>query len=733
MSLEPPVRWRPRLDAVWGLGISVVAAVGSGSLGAAGLSAVFALLAALFALYLLVQLLIRRWQRHLPRVRFPRTAVDFLLLLAGGGYLTAFLLGSSGWRMTFAIALGFLVLFYLGRWLGRVRARVLWRLRNRLLVTYLFIAFIPILLILGMITLTAYLLYGQLAGYLISTDLEAKAAELGAAGLALSAELSTRMPSLEGESAELARLLEREHRRLQENFGEFMVILSQGDRSVVIPRQAVAVPCHPVPPWLKGSFRGVVASQNRLFLHATVHIPGSSHTRLCLTQPVTEFFLAQVGANLGPFSLLLLEEVGPEPKGGRVFVIGDRTYVPGARLEPAQRTLAAPRYFFDPVLNGASKFNAVRWDLDSRERQELPVFLSITTRPSLLNQRIFAPLGEVAQALLTVLAVIGVVFLLLQVVSLVTGVRLTRSITIAVHDLYAATVRLQQGDFSVRIPHRRDDQLGALGDSFNQMAASIERLIEESKQRQRLEQELEIARQVQEQLFPDRAPELQTLRLVGHCRPALMVSGDYYDYGLAEKGRLIFTIGDISGKGISAALLMATIQSILRSQVYASRLMGQLHQLSMAELVTRLNRQLCATTSPEKYSTLFVGLYEDQTRQLTYTNAGHLPPFWMRDGMVRALDVGGPVVGVFSNSGYEQGTVELQAGDWVVAYTDGITEAMNSYDEEYGSERLLEFIQRTANGLSPERLIEAVLAEVQQWSPGAEASDDRTLLVARAA
>ncbi|MEE8199642.1 MAG: SpoIIE family protein phosphatase, partial [Candidatus Acidoferrales bacterium] len=336
-----------------------------------------------------------------------------------------------------------------------------------------------------------------------------------------------------------------------------------------------------------------------------------------------------------------------------------------------------------------------------------------------------------AQVVVVILVVSGVLFLLLELASLITGVRLTRSITASVGDLYAATQRLQRGDFAVRVPHRRDDQLGSLGDSFNQMATSLERLLEESKQRQRLEQELEIARQVQEQLFPRQVPELQTLELLGYCKPARVVSGDYYDYGLADTSKLIFTIGDVSGKGISAALLMATIQSILRSHGYASRLTGQTAQLHPAELVSRINRQLCATTSLEKYSTLFLGCYDDSTRRLTYTNAGHLPPILLGRGRTQELTVGGMVVGLFPTASYEEAEVELQPGDWLVAFTDGVTEVENSYEEEYGRARLLAFLQRLADTTSPERLVRALLAELEQWAPGAEQSDDATVLVAR--
>lgn len=727
---QPP---RPRFDPVWGVGISLAGSLASGLAGASGLSLVFALLAGLFASSLLLRWILERWRRIRPQARFPRSRLDFLFLLALAGYLLAVLLEARSWRTPLGLLLGFLGAVYLGRWLAKLRARMLWRLRNRLLVTYLFISLIPIFLILGMVGLTAYMVYGQLAGYLISTDLESKAAQLGTASLAMSAEIASLRAGLSPSVDELSRLLERKQARLRTEFPELSLSLAFGRRTVMMPPGAVAPPCHPLPVWVGDSFRAVVAFEKQLFLHSAVAVSGMPGATLCLSVPVNETVLSPVAASLGNFTLTLLENIERLGRGtGIKLVIGDRTYVSAAQWETSGPGLSSSRSVFDPVLNGASKFNVVRWDPDSPEPEELPVLISISTRPSLLNQRIFAPLGEVGQAFLAVLFVIGIVFLLLQVVSLVTGVRLTRSITTAIHDLYAATQRLERGDFSARIPHRRDDQLGTLGDSFNQMAASIERLIEESKERQRLEQELEIARQVQEELFPRQLPILRTLRLAGHCRPARRVSGDYYDYGLAEPGKLVFTIGDISGKGISAALLMASIQSILRSHLYASRLLGTLEQLSVAKLVARLNRQLCATTSPEKYSTLFVGFYDDSTRRLLYTNAGHLPPLLVRGDQVQALGVGGSVVGLFPDSDYEQETVELQPGDWLVAYTDGITEAENSYGEEYGSERLLRFLQRTVDSLSPESVIDAVLAELQQWSPGMEPSDDCTLLVARA-
>lgn len=608
---------------------------------------------------------------------------------------------------------------------------MLWRLRNRLLVTYLFIAVIPILLIVGMVALTAYMLYGQLAGYLISSDLESKAHQLGALNLGLAAELVGHAPAAGAELGELQALLERERASLQSEFPGISIVLALRGRSLAVPERPAPADCSSLPGWAGESFSGIISVEGGLFLHAVTALPGRAASRLCLSAPVQETLLGHVGQGIGPFTLILLEEVSPDSPEGR-FVINQRHYASRSRLEAGARALPGPSNFLDPVLNSFSKFDVVRWDVQESTRETMPVFVTISTRPSLLNQRIFAPLGDVAQVFLAVLFVSGVVFLVLQVLSLVTGVQLTRRITKAIHELYAATQRVQLGDFSVRVPVEKEDQLAALGASFNQMAASLERLVKESREKQRLQDELEIARQVQEQLFPRESPPFETLALAATCRPAQVVSGDYYDFGLAEPGKLIFTIGDISGKGISAALLMATIQSIVRTQVYACRLTGGLGSLSVAELVGRVNRQLCATTSAEKYSSLFVGFYDDRTRRLTYTNAGHLPPIVLRNGRVEKLFAGGTVVGIFRELEFEEASIELQPGDWLVAYTDGITEVENSYEEEFGIERLLDYLSRAADSTTPERLMDGLLAELEEWAPHTEPSDDRTLVVARA-
>jgi sigma-B regulation protein RsbU (phosphoserine phosphatase) len=251
-------------------------------------------------------------------------------------------------------------------------------------------------------------------------------------------------------------------------------------------------------------------------------------------------------------------------------------------------------------------------------------------------------------------------------------------------------------------------------------------LILVAKEKERLESELAIAREVQDQLFPKDVPASRTLELKGLCNPARMVSGDYYDFMPLSENALAFAIGDVAGKGISAALLMAAIQSIMRTQLSAF-FEGP---LSAALLVSRLNRQLYANTSLEKYATFFFTLYDESSHALTYTNAGHLPPLLLHGGQFSSLDPTGTVVGAFPSADYEERTVNLEPGDLLVAYTDGIVEPENAYGEMFGDDRLKELMVKYSASDSSE-LIARTMEAVNQWTGSTELQDDMTMVVAR--
>jgi sigma-B regulation protein RsbU (phosphoserine phosphatase) len=255
------------------------------------------------------------------------------------------------------------------------------------------------------------------------------------------------------------------------------------------------------------------------------------------------------------------------------------------------------------------------------------------------------------------------------------------------------------------------------------------------QEKSKLEGELAVAREVQAELFPDRVPQVAGLDLHGICHPARTVSGDYFDFLKLGDRWVGLALADVSGKGISAALLMAAIQSALRAQHTDGLSPAGLDRaipLAPAEVVARLNRQLFESTSREKYATFFYALYDAETHKLSYTNAGHLPPLLFRGGQILRLAQGGPVVGLFRNLNYEQGEVELKPGDLLLAYSDGVTEPENTFGEEFGEERIIEVVRRAMPCTSDE-LVEEIYHAVNDWTGSPELQDDLTLVVARRA
>ena len=224
-------------------------------------------------------------------------------------------------------------------------------------------------------------------------------------------------------------------------------------------------------------------------------------------------------------------------------------------------------------------------------------------------------------------------------------------------------------------------------------------------------------------------PKPNRLELRGVCNPARMVSGDYYDFMPLPPDSLAFAIGDVAGKGISAALLMASIQSTMRTQLAAVNGNAN-HRFSAAQLVGTLNRQLYATTAPEKYATFYFAIYDEATHALTYTNAGHLAPMLLRGHQFQMLDSTGTVVGAFPVAHYEEKTLILEPGDLLVAYTDGIVEPENVYGEQFGEERFQEVLLKYAKDDSTE-LIARTMEAVVEWTGAGELQDDMTMVVAR--
>jgi sigma-B regulation protein RsbU (phosphoserine phosphatase) len=213
------------------------------------------------------------------------------------------------------------------------------------------------------------------------------------------------------------------------------------------------------------------------------------------------------------------------------------------------------------------------------------------------------------------------------------------------------------------------------------------------------------------------------LDYAGKCRPAQGVGGDYYDFLELPAGQFGIAIGDVSGKGIPAALLMASLQASLRGQTIDGR-------TDLANLMGNLNRLIFATTPSNRYATFFYGQYDPASRNFVYVNGGHNPPMVFRGNDVLRLEEGGPVVGLFRPAKYEQASVTLARGDILVLYTDGISEAMNAADEEWDEPRLMETV-KACGALPAAEMIDRLIAAADTFVAGAPQHDDMTIMVVK--
>ena len=298
--------------------------------------------------------------------------------------------------------------------------------------------------------------------------------------------------------------------------------------------------------------------------------------------------------------------------------------------------------------------------------------------------------------------------------------RITRSIG----DLKQGTDELAAGNLEIQLPEHTDDELGRLARSFNVMSTRIRDNMRDLASKERMERELVIARTIQQGLLPGAAPEHPGLDIACTCRMAQEVGGDYYDFRRSREGELALALGDVSGKGMAAALVMSSLQASWRS------LLDQ--GLHPGHLNARLNDTLAETTADDIYVTFVQGQIRSTPQGLRfhYSNAGHNPPLLVRDGAVRRLDSGGMALGMFGGAAYQTEDLELKDGDWLVFYTDGLTEAMSSREEEFGQQRLEQTLLGCRRGTARETLDE-LLAAVGRFEAGAPQHDDQTLLVLR--
>lgn len=261
--------------------------------------------------------------------------------------------------------------------------------------------------------------------------------------------------------------------------------------------------------------------------------------------------------------------------------------------------------------------------------------------------------------------------------------------------------------------------------TYESMKRQIERSFEDLRKREAFDREMEIAREVQEQLFPKSDPKVLGLEVAGVCLPAAGVGGDYYDYLSFSDSSLGLVVADVSGKGISAALLMASLQASVRNVIGPDTHPSEANQT--------LNQILYRATTASRYATLFLGLFDGRNRLLRYSNAGHNPPMILRGGSSQKLSEGGLPLGILDGSHYFEGSRTLEPGDLLLMYTDGAVEAADPSGREFGLDRLVASASSRSNGENLRDLVQHLVADVQKWTHDSPQQDDITLVLARAA
>jgi serine phosphatase RsbU (regulator of sigma subunit) len=645
--------------------------------------------------------------------------VAFILTLAFGAAPWIELIDTGG---DLAIIVGALIMIVL--LFADMKQRLLWRIRRKLAVSYIFMGFVPVLLIIVFFLTAGLLLFLNIGAYMMRAELTRLvdhtrfAAESAAQGVAREQTPSGVRAALQIRQSVLASRYP----------AVSIALLPAGGRCgsragpSAAPSQAVAIgpwrhlpaPTS-VPGWVpcegfSGLFEFSDAGMTRLVARTVAWPAGGGHA-VIFDVPVDAAFNRELRERAG----LTLDNVSIVKRGQTL-------------LEPANLGLAG-----DAGLRWTTAVDSVNWDngaavdLEGRFQMSLQdIYDRITLRDA--TRRL-----DIGRGLLVGLALVGAMFLLIQVVAFAMGLALARSITGSIHELFAGTERVRRGDFTGRVSIRSRDQLGELAESFNGMTSSIEDLLQQKAEKERLEQELRIARNIQMSLLPQGPLIMPGLTLTAHCEPAREVGGDYYDFLPIDDHTLGILIADVSGKGTSAALYMAELKGIVLS-------LSQRHR-SPRDLLIEADHIISRHLDSRSFITVSYLVVDLRAGTLQYSRAGHCPLVYVpgpyaSDRTPQLLAPDGLVLGLQLDEGrsfvrlLEEVTVPLGRGDLFVLYTDGLTEAMSSDGDCFGDSRLASLIGQHAD-LPADELRERILRDIDAFTDSALQQDDMTMVAMR--
>ena len=649
------------------------------------------------------------------------------------------------------------------RGLAFAKRRLLWRVRRKLIISYIFIGFVPAILIVAFFTLGGLLLFSNFSSYLVQSRFRALTERAQAIAATTAAEVQR------AGGADIVGILDRRQAAVE---GEF-----PGASVAAVP---MTHPCvRQAPPagitfkpsdgnsfirqvWLAGPWSHVDPPET-----IPDWIPCEGFSGILTYERSGERSSAPLGplsvngqdvsvATLGVETHALVRAVAfPDNRAPRFAVVVDLLVNDrfrqqlrqdtGAELTNLRRRSlevpALPRKADDanepdaPMATGlsasATSLEYVDWTTGKNGGVLLALIrLSISE----VYQRISSQgVGDrqFGQVLFRILIIIGVLFLIIEAGALVTGLVLAKSITGSVHELFVGTERVRQGDFTSKIAVVEKDQLGELSESFNQMTASIEDLLRQAAEKKRLEEELRIAHEIQMSLLPQGPLRMPGLSVTALCVPAREVGGDYYDFLPLDESRVGVLIADVSGKGTSAALYMAELKGLILS-------LSLIHSSPRALLIAA-NRIIARHLDSRTFITMTYAVLDVRARTMTYARAGHTPLIYAPAAppgarLARVLAPDGLVLGLKIDDGQmferilEEETIPLQQGDLLVFFTDGISEAMDPGDDCFGEARLGKLVEQYGD-LPADALRERVLGEIASFVNGAPQHDDMTMIL----
>lgn len=637
------------------------------------------------------------------------------------------------------------------------RRRLLWRVRRKLILSYVFVGLVPGLLIVCFFLLAGLLLFFNVSSFLAQSRIRSLADQ--ARFLAQSTQIELQRSAT---AAAVQETLERKQATAETRypFISMSIVPASGlkcdnvRRAVGSGRSPVTTSPLTVGPWAHldaperlpswvtcDGFSGLIAyevepapgepdteerERQRLALRAVALPDDPSPTwAVILDMPVTTVVAERIREETG----IRLGGVAAEPFGGSARL--PRGHAIEAEMQATDESQPAGAYVGPEWV---AFLDYVDWESGRASNAAVGIQINIWQIYDRISTISPMQMGEMTfgQVLLMILAVVGVLFLIIQFVALLIGFMLARQITGAVHDLFLGTQYLRNRDLTHQIPVRKRDQLGELAESFNAMTGEISTLLIENAEKVRLEQEIRTARDIQMKLLPQGPLLVPGLTVTAYCEPAREVGGDYYDFLPIDDRKLGFLIADVSGKGTSAALYMAELKGLMLS-------LSRIHH-SPRDLLVAANRAISPHIDAASFITMSYIVMDLERATMTYARAGHCPLIFLPaangngrrevqvltpDGMVAGLKLDD---GQLFDSLLEEIEVPLAPGDLIVLFTDGFSEAMNETFDCFGENRLSQLIEQYGH-LPFEQLREKIVAEVRRFAGGASQHDDMTMIL----